>query len=129
MGLRIRGELGHGDEQRAGAVGTGQSLQSGGHHGGGAGGVEVDHVHIQPGEHAHGLLHGVGNVVELQIQKDPVASGLDLPDNGGPLGIVQLHADLHKGLLPGELIEEGEGFLPVFKIQRNDYILSHEHLR
>ena len=34
-----RGELGHGDEQRTGAVGPGEALQRGGHHGGGTGGV------------------------------------------------------------------------------------------
>ena len=45
-------------------------------------GVEVEHVDVQPGEHRHGLFHRVRYVVELQIQKDLVAPGLDLPDNG-----------------------------------------------
>ena len=46
----------------------------------------------------HGLFHGVGDVVQLQIQEDLVAPGLDLPDDGRAFGVEQLHADLHEGL-------------------------------
>ena len=99
-----RGELGHGDEQRAGAAGPGEALQRGGHHGGGTGGVEVHDVHIQRGQCRHGLFHGVGNVMQLQIQEDLVAPCPNLPDNGGPFGVKQLHADFHKGLFLGEAV-------------------------
>lgn len=40
--------------------------------------------------------------MELQIQENFVAPGLDLPDNLGTLGIVQLHADFHKGFFTGK---------------------------
>ena len=99
-----RGELGHGDEQRAGAAGPGEALQRGGHHGGGTGGVEVHDVHIQRRQCRHGPFHGVGNVMQLQIQEDLVAPGPDLPHDGGAFGVKQLHADLHKGLFLGETV-------------------------
>ena len=70
--------------------------------------MEIHHVNIQPGEDVHGPLHGVGDVMELQIQENLVAPGLDVPDDLGAFGIEQLHANLHKGLLPGrELIQKG----------------------
>ena len=83
--------------------------------------MEVHHIHIQSGEDRHGPLHGVGDVVELQVQEDLVAPGLDVPDHLGALGIEQLHADLHKGLLPGgELVQEGEGLLTGGEVQGDD---------
>ena len=107
--------------REAGAVGTSQALQGGPHHLRGPGGVEVHHIHIQSGEDRHGPLHGVGDVVELQVQEDLVAPGLDVPDHLGALGIEQLHADLHKGLLPGgELVQEGEGLLTGGEVQGDD---------
>ena len=58
---------------------------------------------------AHGLFDGVGNVVELQIQKDLVSPRLDLPHDLRALGIEQLHADLHIGLarLVFKLVQKG----------------------
>ena len=99
-----RGELGHGDEQRAGAAGPGEALQRGGHHGGGTGGVEVHDVHIQRRQCRHGLFHGVGNVMQLEIQKDFMSATANFPDDGRPFGVKQLHADLHKGLFLGETV-------------------------
>ena len=119
------GELGDSDQQGTGAVGPGEALQSRLHHGLGTGGVEVGHIHIQAGEDRHGLLHGVGDVVELQIQEDLVAAGLDLPDDGGALRVVELHADLHKGLLLGELVQKRQGLCLAVKIQRDDDVLTH----
>ena len=88
--------------------------------------MEVGHIHIQAGEDRHGLLHSVGDVVELQIQEDLVAPGLDLPDDGRALGVVELHADLHKGLLLGELIQERQCLFLAVEIQRDDDILTHD---
>ena len=89
--------------------------------------MEVHHVHVQPGEDGHGLFDRVGDVVELQVQENLVAPGLDLPDDGGALGVVELHTDLHKGLfgLPREAVQEGQGGLPAVKIQRDDHIFTH----
>ena len=39
----------------------------------GTGGVEVDDVHVQRRQGGHGFFHGVGDVVELEIQEDLVA--------------------------------------------------------
>ena len=87
--------------------------------------MDIAHIHIQAREHGHGLFHGVGNIVELQIQKDLVATGLDLADDLRPFGIVQLHADLHKGLAPGELIQKGEHLLLAAEIAGDDHIFTH----
>ena len=119
------GQLGHGNQQGPGAVGTGQPLQRGAHHGGGACGVEVGDVHIQIAQHRHGLLHGVGNVVELQVKKNLVPPGLDFPDDAGAFGIVQLHADLDEGLAPGELVKECESGFRGRKIAGYDNVLTH----
>ena len=92
--------------------------------------MEVHHVHVQPGEDRHGPIHSVGDVVELQVQENLVSPGFDFPDDGGPFGVVQLHADFHKGLvLPGgEAVQEPQGLFPRGEIQGNNYILSHDGL-
>ena len=105
------GQLGHGDQQGTGAVLPGQPFQRGLHHGGGTGGVEVGDVHVQIPQDGHGFFHGVGDVVELQVQKNLVPSGFDLPDDGGAFRVVQLHADLHEGLPAGEFVKKSEGRL------------------
>ena len=89
--------------------------------------MEVHHVHVQVRQDGHGLFHGVGDVVELQVQENFVPPGLDLPDDGGALGVVELHADLHEGLarLPGEAVQETEGLLPALEVQCDDYVLTH----
>ena len=73
--------------------------------------MEVGDVHVQIPQDGHGLLHGVGDVVKFQIQKNLVSPGFDLPDDGGAFRVVQLHADLHEGLAAGELIQKSEGCL------------------
>ncbi len=93
------GELGDSDEQGAGTAGPGEALQGRLHHGRAPGGMEVHHIHVQPGQTGHRAFHGIGDIVELQIQKNFVAPGFDRPNNRGTLGEVELHADFHKGLL------------------------------
>ena len=123
-----RGQLCHGDEQRTGAVGPGETLQRGGHHGGGTGGVEVHDVHIQRGQCRHGLFHGVGNVMQLEIQKDFMSATANFPHDGGPFGVKQLHADLHKGLFLREAVQKSQCFFLAVKVQRNDNVLTHDVL-
>ena len=120
------GQLRHGDEQGTGAVRAGQTLQRGGHHGLRAGGMEIDHVHVQRGQRRHGLFDRVGDIVQLQIQKDAVAPGTDLPYNGGSLGVEQLHADLHKGLLLREAVQKGQCLVFAVKVQCDDNVLTHD---
>ena len=87
--------------------------------------MDVAHVHIQPGEHGHGLFHGVGDVVELQVQEYLMAPGLYLPDYLRALGIVELHAYLHKGLALFELVQEAEHLLRTAEIAGNDNVFTH----
>ena len=119
------GELSDGDEQRSCPVGTGEPLQGRRHHGPGAGGVEIHKIHVQAGEHPHGLFHGVGNVVQLQIQEDPVPPGLDLAYDLGTDRIEEFHADLHKGLFSAEAVQKCKGLRGVGKIAGDDDVFSH----
>ena len=123
-----RGELGHGDEQRAGAAGPGEALQRGGHHGGGTGGVEVHDVHVQRGQGGHGLFHGVGNVVELQVEEDLMTASADIPHYLRPLGVEKLHADLDKGLFAGKAIQKSQRLFLAVEIQCDDNVLTHDVL-
>ena len=122
------GQLGHSDQQRAGTIRTGQARQSGGHHGAGAGGMDVHQVHIQRGQSGHSLFHGVGDIMQLQIQEDLVAPGPDLPDDGGAFGVEQFHADLHKGLFLCEAVQKCQCLFLAVKVQRNDNVFTHDVL-
>ena len=79
------------------AVFPAQSLQGGAHHLHGPGGVHIDNVHLQGRQHTHRLFHGVGNVVELEIQEHAVSAPLELAHHFGSLGIEELHPNLDKG--------------------------------
>ena len=127
--LLIRGgELRHGDEQRARAVRPGQTLERGAHHGLRAGGVEVDDIHIQRRERGHRLFDRVGDVVQLEVKKDLMAARADLAHDVRPLGIKQLHADLHERLVVLKAVEKRERLFPAVKIQRDDNVLTHDVL-
>ena len=69
----------------------------------------------QTGQIFHGLMNGVGDVVELQVQKDLVAAVLDGADDVGAFAVEQLHADLHKGLLLLEFVQESQGICLILK--------------
>ena len=122
------GQLRHRQQDRPGAVGPGQALHGGAHHLRGARGMEVHHVHVQGAQDAHSALYGVGNVVELQIQKDLIAPRLDFPDDGRTLGIEQLHADLDPGLLPGKALQKCQRLLLRGKIAGYDDVSVHVYL-
>ena len=54
-----------------------------------------------------------------------MAPGLQVPDDLGTLGVVELHADLDKGLLAGELVQERQGRFPAGKVTGDDDVFSH----
>ena len=105
------GQLRHRDQQRPASVRPGQALQRRLHHGPGARGVQVHDVRPKAGEHAHGLLHGVRDVVQLQVQKHPVPARFELPDDLRSGGVIELHPDLDEGPLVPELLKKGHGLL------------------
>ena len=119
------GELRDGDEERARTVRAGEPLKRGAHHGARTCGVEVDHIHIEGGEHGHRLFHGVGNVVQLEIEEDLVAARLDLAHDGRAFGVEELHADLHIRPLVSEAVEKGQRALPGRKVAGDYYVFSH----
>ena len=120
-----RGELGYSNQQRTGAVLTGQALQSGAHHILGTGSMEIGDVHIQIPQNCHCLFHSVGNIVQLQIQENLMSSCFDFLHDSRTLRIVQLHTDFHKGLPTGELVQKREGLLRAGKITGYNYVLTH----
>ena len=122
------GELSHSDEQRTGSVGTGKPFQSGLHHAGGTCGVEVGDIHTQGGKHLHGLLNGVGDIVELKIQEDLMSATLDLANDLGTLCVVQLHADLYERLLFLELIQECKNIFFACEVASHDHVFTHDAL-
>ena len=66
--------------------------------------------------------------MQLQIQEDLVSALFDLPHNFRALGIVELHADLHKRLFLLELIQESVSLLCAGEVQSNDHVaLFHFH--
>ena len=119
------GQLRDRDEKRPRAVRAGQAFDGGLHHVNAARGVQIADVHVQTGQNRHRLFDGVGDVVQLEIQKNLVAARLDGADDRRALSVEQLHADLHERLFPGEAVEETESILRAFKVTRDDNVFSH----
>jgi len=57
-------------------------------------GVEVEHGHPEPDGPLGGLGDRVGDIVELEIEKDPAPESVDAPDDLGPEVREGLLADL-----------------------------------
>ena len=124
-GLIGRGELRDGDQKRSCAVRACQPFQRGAHHLRRSRGVEIHDIRVQTGQHRHRLFDGVRNVMQLEVQKDPMTAGLDLAHNGRALGIEELHADLHEGLPFGETVQKGQSLRRGRKIAGDDDVFSH----
>ena len=77
-------------------------------------------MHAQPREVLHRLADGVGDVVQLEVEKDAVAALEDAADHIRACGVVQLHSDLHIGLFAAEAVEERQRFLRGGKIAGDD---------
>ena len=70
----------------------------------------------------------VGDVVQLEIQKDPVSAFLDAAYDLRTLGVEQLHADLDKGLLAAEAVEKGVGLFRAAEVAGDNHVFSHGRL-
>ena len=119
------GQLRYGDEHGPRAVRAGQAFDGGLHHGDGAEGVQIGHVHVQLRERAHASPDGVGDVAELEVEENFVAAALDLAHDLRPFGVKEFHAHLDKGLFAGEAVEEGKRFLAVREVQSDDDVFTH----
>ena len=87
--------------------------------------MQIAHIHVQSGEDFHGFFNGIWDIVQLQIEEDPMPSGFDLAHDLRSLGVIKLHTDLDVRFFFGELIQKAEGFRRGRKITRNNYIFSH----
>ena len=65
--------------------------------------------------------------MEFQVEENPVSPALDLPHDGGSLGVEQLHADFQKrfALLVLKEVEEPEGVFRRLEVAGNDYVALH----
>ncbi len=50
------------------------------------------------------------------------------PDDGGTLGVKQLHAHLDEGLLLCEAVQKSQRFFPAVEVQCNDNVFTHDVL-
>ena len=66
--------------------------------------------------------------MQLQIQKDFMSATANFPHDGGPFGVKQLHADLHKGLFLCEAVQKCQCLFLAVKVQRDDNVLTHDVL-
>src|ERR1035441_1079478 len=108
LGRVHAGEHGDGEEFRR--VGdAGERGPGGGQHGGTTCGVDGDHAHAQRGGGAHGGGHGVGNVVELEVEEDGVAAPDERLENGGTGGDKKLQPHLEPLAVALELGDEAGG--------------------
>ncbi len=124
--LARRGQLRHGDQQRASAVGTREALQGGFHHIDGARSVKIAHIHIQMGQDSHRFLHRIGNIVQLEVEENLVSARLDLAHDRRALGIIKFHADLYERFAIGEFVEERQRRRRAAEIAC-DYYISMTH--
>ena len=66
--------------------------------------------------------------MQLEIQKDFMSATANFPHDGGPFGVKQLHADLHKGLFLCEAVQKCQCLFLAVKVQRNDNVFTHDVL-
>jgi len=91
IGVRQTGEDGYGQKQRLGC-GLGSGFDGGFEHLAAARGVDVEHGDAEVGGFGDGGGDGVGDVVELQVQKDFTAGGDEIADDLRAFGGEQLLA-------------------------------------
>src|SRR5690606_27735264 len=96
------------------------------HHRPSSAGVEGQQIHPQPGDGIHRPGDGVGNVVQLQIEKDVATPLLQPLHPAGAGGVKELHAHLDEGfflrLQPGQ---KGFRLLRRRRIQGDDHTSPH----
>ena len=100
-----------------------EALTGGRHHGRTARGMNRHHVDTQAGKHARGALHGVGDVVELEVEEHLETTGLEVAHEVGAAGIEELHADLGPGKLAGKLVGQLIGAL-LGAVERDDDVIG-----
>jgi hypothetical protein len=123
LGRVHAGENGYG--QQLGRVAEAvESLVGGGKHGGASGGVEGEHADAEGGGGTHRRGYGVGNVVELEVEKDGVAAGQKWFKDGGTCGDEKLQTYFEPEALALELVDQGFSSGGIGDIERYDETLA-----
>ncbi|CDC62882.1 unknown [Clostridium sp. CAG:448] len=69
----------------------------------------------------HGFSDRIRDVMQFQIQEDPVSARFDLPHDVRSLRVKELHSDFHEQLLSVKPIQKRVDFFRAVKIQRNNH--------
>ena len=120
VGAVHAGEYGDSDQQRALAV-LRQCLGRGFHHAAATAGVHVHHPHPGFGGHLAGVRHGVGDVVELEVQEHLEAACGQLLQQLRAGGGKQLLAYLQAALRGVETGSKRQGGIGGGEVQRHQY--------
>src|SRR6185312_7045602 len=99
----------HGNREQARGTGGSRGFSSGGHHDWATGGVKCEKGSSSLRGGADGSGHGVGDVVELEIEEDVEAAVAERLDESVAGGVVKLHAYLEPSAAAGELVYKIEG--------------------
>ena len=115
----------------SGPVGTGEPFERGFHHSRTAARVQIAHIDVQRGKHRHTAPYGIRDVVEFEVEEHLVPAASDLAHDVRTPGVKQLHTYLDERLpfLALKLVQKVVHLLRGRKIQRDDNILAHMHLR
>jgi len=74
-----------------------QTFGGGFHHSPSSCGVDIDHIHTKPSDNLHSTADGIGNIVQLEVEKNVVSTPLYLLHEAVSFGIEKLHTDLYEG--------------------------------
>ena len=117
-------EHGHRDHERArnaeGMGGLGRAVGGRAHHGPASRGMDIEHEDAEPHRFPRRPLHGIGNVVELEIEEDLTATLAHRFHGGRAEGGEELGADLEAGDLAGEGIDESHRAIDGIHVEGHD---------
>jgi hypothetical protein len=83
-------------------------------------GVHRQQLHPERGGGAHGVRHGVRDVVQLQVEKDAAVAGDQRPHKRRPFGDEELQTHLHDPARVGDPLQQCPGAVRVGYVERED---------
>ena len=96
------------------------------HHRRAAARVHVDHPHAEPGRRRDGRRHGVGDVVELEVEEDAVAALGERPHHRRAFRREQPAADLESADRSAQRVGESQRLVARLDVERDQDLVLHE---
>ena len=126
LGLVHGGQDRDGEELavRQGDIGR---LAGSGDHLGTTGGVEGEEGTGTTLEALHRRGDGVGNVMQLEVEEDLEAQGMEFVDDARTMTREELQAEFHPGEVAGQGASQGQGFLLRFDVEGEDQAATGGH--